>query len=334
MEVTDALVFEITDASQISDARRNIATFAQLNGFDEKNINRLSVTSTEFGTNLLKHTEMGGKLIVQSLTNGDSVCVEIFSIDSGRGMDAEKCIEDGVSSSGTYGTGLGAIKRMSDESNFYSKLESGTVIQTRTWTKPVAKADFEFGAFTVPKRGEQISGDKWSIEKNENHLLCMVIDGLGHGVEACDASRLAKKRFSENLNKPPLEILKAIHTSLRGTRGAVGLVARIDLAHNVVEYSGLGNIAGVITTGGERKHMVSMNGTLGYEARKMVQYSIPWNLNSTLVMHSDGLSSKTFHALDDISEEPAEIIAGWLYLLNAKNVDDETVLVVKQSRSK
>lgn len=334
MEVTDAQVFEIRDSSQVSDARRNIASFAKHNGLDDKSIDRLSVTCTEFGTNLLKHTEQGGKLIVQSIANGNSVAIEILSVDSGRGMDTSECVKDGVSSSGTYGTGLGAIKRMSDESNFYSKLETGTVIQTRTWNTPLKNCDFEFGAFTVPKKGEEISGDKWSIERTDKHLYCLVIDGLGHGVQASDASNLAKKRFTENLSKSPSEILKAIHTSLRGTRGAVGLVARIDFANGLVEYSGLGNIAGVVATAGERKHMVSMNGTLGYEGRKITQYSVPWNPNSILVMHSDGLSSKTFQSLDEISEEPAQIIAGWLYMMHAKNIDDETILVVKQSRSK
>lgn len=334
MEVIDALMFEIRDESQITDSRRKIAKFAKLSGVEDKIIDRLSITCTEFGTNLLKHTSEGGKLIVQSLSQSEGVGVEIYSIDSGRGMNTDECLEDGISSAGSFGTGLGAIKRLTDESNFFSKPGAGTVIQTRSWTSPPAATDFQFGAFTVPKRGEEISGDKWALERTANHLYCMLVDGLGHGVEACDAAQLAKKRFRENLNAPPSEVLKAIHLSLRGSRGAVGVVARIDFNKGVVDYSGLGNVAGVVLTSGQRKHMVSMNGTLGYEGRKINQLSVPWNPNSVLVMHSDGLDSKTFHSLDDVSEQPAQIIAGWLYMMHAKSTDDETILVVKQSRGK
>ena len=334
MEVIDALMFEIRDESQITDSRRKITNFAKLSGIENKIIDRLAITCTEFGTNLLKHTSDGGKLIVQSLTDGDAVGVEIYAVDSGRGMNTAECIKDGISSSGSFGTGLGAIKRLSNEANFFSKLGAGTVIQTRTWNSATLSTDFQFGAFTVPKRGEEISGDKWAIERTANHLYCMVVDGLGHGVEACDAAKLAKKRFLENLNAPPSEMLKAMHLSLRGSRGAVGVVARIDFDKGVVDYSGLGNVAGVVSTNGQRKHMVSMNGTLGYEGRKINQLSMPWTANSFLVMHSDGLDSKTFHSLDDISDEPAQIIAGWLYMQHAKGTDDETILVVRQSRGK
>lgn len=334
MDVNDALSFEITDESQVSDARRNIAKFAKFAGIEDKIIDRLAITCTEFGTNLIKHTSEGGRLIVQSLSQKETVGVEIYAIDSGRGMNTADCIKDGVSSAGSFGTGLGAVRRLSDESNFFSMNDVGTVIQTRTWNSPSKEPDFQFGAFTVPKRGEQISGDKWAIERTANYLYCMVIDGLGHGVEASDAARLAKKRFLENLNAPPSEVLKTIHLSLRGSRGAVGAVARIDFERGVVDYSGLGNIAGIVSTSDQRKHMVSMNGTLGYEGRKINQLSIPWNPSSVMVMHSDGLDSKTFHSLDDVREEPAQIIAGWLYMRHAKSIDDETILVVKQSRGK
>ncbi len=336
MEVIDALLFEITEESQISDARRNIAKFARLSGLSDKKTDQLSITCTEFGTNLLKHTKSGGRLIVQSLTQSDTVGVELYAVDSGRGMNIDECVKDGVSTAGSFGTGLGAIKRLSDEANFFSMLDVGTVIQTRTWNSPspAATADFDFGAFTVPKRGEELSGDKWAIERTDKHLYCMVVDGLGHGVEASDAAKLARKRFLENLDAPPAEVIKIMHMSLRGSRGAVGAVARIDFNKGIVDYCGLGNIAGVVFASGQRKHLISMNGTLGYEGRKINQLSIPWTPNSVLVMHSDGLDSKTFQSLDDVAEKPAQIIAGWLYMLHAKSVDDETVLAIKQSRSK
>src|ERR1700678_1538160 len=134
MDVTDAHLIEVTEQSQVSDARRHIVAFAHNHGFDENTENRLALVCTELGTNLLKHTPNGGKLIVQGMTDGENVGVEVFSIDSGNGMNVADCMKDGYSSPGTYGTGLGAIKRLSDNFDIYSARGAGVVVQTRVWT--------------------------------------------------------------------------------------------------------------------------------------------------------------------------------------------------------
>ena len=38
--------------------------------------------------------------------------------------------------------------------------------------------------------------------------------------------------------------------------------------------------------------MVSLNGTAGQEVRKIIEFTYPWNEESTLIMHSDGLLSR------------------------------------------
>jgi serine/threonine protein phosphatase PrpC len=127
-------------------------------------------------------------------------------------------------------------------------------------------------------------------------------------------------------------MLETLHQSLMGSRGAVGAVAKINFQEGKLAYAGLGNIAAVLVTRSECKHLTSLNGTLGYEARKITEFTLPWSGQSTLVMYSDGLSSKTAQDLAtiDVESTSSAMIAASLFLYQAKSTDDATVLVVKQ----
>lgn len=329
MDVTDALVFDVAESSQIGEARREIIKLAHSLGFTEHEEAKLGLVYTELATNLIKHTPHGGKIIAQGVSEGDNSGIELFSLDSGGGMDVQKCLADGYSSTGTMGTGLGAVRRNSDSFSIYSEPLVGSAVQVRIWKKPRPAVEKYQAGLTVPKKGEILSGDKWCIVSSDTTIHCLLVDGLGHGVEASDASKLAVKRFKENLHKAPNAVLNIIHTSLRGTRGAVGAVAKIDLENSRLFYCGLGNIAALVANENKRKHLTSLNGTLGYEARKFLEVTEQWGPNSILIMHSDGLSSKTFEDIYTIANEPAAIIAPWLYQKHSKGNDDSTVLVCK-----
>jgi hypothetical protein len=76
--------------------------------------------------------------------------------------------------------------------------------------------------------------------------------------------------------------------------------------------------------------MTSHNGTLGHELRKIQEFSFPWEPESLLIMHSDGLGSRW-----DLSQYPgimrkhASMIAAVLYRDFERQRDDVTVLVAK-----
>lgn len=333
LTATDAQSFQITESSQLGEARRGIVKVAKDLGFSQANIARLDLVCTELSTNLLKHTREGGTLIAQGLVNDLDVGIELFSLDKGRGMDVKKAQADGYSSTGTMGTGLGSVNRNSDTFNIYSEIGSGSTVQLRIWNSAVCLPDYSSQAgLTVPKSGELLSGDKWSIIELESTTNCLLIDGLGHGIEACEAATLAIKRFRENLGKPPSVVLKSIHTALRGSRGAVGALAQINHDVGKIYFCGLGNIAAIVSRQTDHKHLTSLNGTLGYEARKFMEFTERWSNGSTLVMHSDGLSSKTFEDLYNIQQQTPPIIAAWLYQKYSKGNDDSTILVCKEGR--
>ncbi|MBP6349874.1 MAG: SpoIIE family protein phosphatase [Candidatus Obscuribacter sp.] len=329
MDVSDAISLQVVDDSQVSQARRLIVKLAKDIGVNQSEMDKIALVITELATNLIKHSKSGGDIIAQGCRDSENIGLDVLCVDKGPGMDIGICIEDGYSTSGTMGTGLGAAKRMSSHFDIYSKPGTGTIINVRFWNNPVGKDDTLIGGLSVPITGELISGDKWQVERRDQTINCLLVDGLGHGFEACEAAIMAVKRFKENLHLPPSAILKVMHTALRGSRGAVGAVAKIDLDRGLLHYSGLGNITGLVYNDSERKHLVSLNGTLGYENPKTLDVTVPWITGSVLVMHSDGISTRAGLDNQIILEQSAEIIAAWLYLYHSKKLDDSTILVVK-----
>ncbi|MBA3992117.1 MAG: hypothetical protein C0469_01225 [Cyanobacteria bacterium DS2.3.42] len=334
MDVGDTLEIEVVEQSQISEARRRIVRMSSEYGLNQLQQDKIALVITELGTNLVKHSTSGGRFLVQGLTNKDSSGLEIFSIDKGPGMDTVGCLVDGFSTTKTFGNGLGAAKRLSDDFDIFSQIGSGSIIKVRFWAKDSKPSQFTAGGLSVPKQGELISGDKWYVHSFEKGFSCLLVDGLGHGFEACEAATLALKTFKENVQMSATDCLKIIHSALKGSRGAVGAIAKVNYQKAELTYCGLGNITGLLTTDYHRKHLTSLNGTLGYEARKFLEVTLPWTSESILLMHSDGIAASAYQSLDKVAEGSAPLIAAWIYLNHGKKIDDATVLVVKGANRK
>src|SRR5471032_764035 len=110
----------VTHASDIAAARRACQRMAQTLGFDDTRCGRLAIIVTEAATNILKHAN-DGRLYLSLLHDGDSVGMEVLALDRGPGIaNLGRALQDGVSSAGTAGTGLGALRRLADDFNIYA----------------------------------------------------------------------------------------------------------------------------------------------------------------------------------------------------------------------
>ena len=119
--------FEVRADHQIGECRRAAQRLAQASGFDETAVGRVGIVASELATNLVRHGG-GGELLLQSLAAQGDVQVELLAIDQGPGMaDVRRCLQDGYSSGGTHGEGLGAVRRLSSAFDIYSMLGRGTV---------------------------------------------------------------------------------------------------------------------------------------------------------------------------------------------------------------
>ncbi len=331
MEMTRISMLPITESSQVGDARRRAATLAGALGFSNEKISDISIIATEMASNLIKHATKG-YLIVQALRSaGVTVGVEIFSIDKGPGMvDIQRCLEDGYTTAGSLGTGLGAIQRMSDQFDLISESE-GSLLWSRNFDKHATPINASFSCICLPIDGEIACGDSWSVIENEYSKRFLVVDGLGHGQLAADVAQLCIEIF-HSLPTASLEsVMRHLHDKLRTTRGGVVAIAEVPNLEGKGTFCGIGNISTTVeSTASPRQHLLSDPGIVGYEARKFRTSSFNWDSNSILIMHSDGCSNQW--GLSDHSGlvfKPAALIAGTLFRDCRKAHDDCTILVHK-----
>lgn len=318
---------EIEDDTQVGEARRVAATFSRSAGLSQTEAGRLAIVVNELGTNLRKHAGRG-ELLLSEVPAG----VEVLAIDSGPGMDVDASLRDGLSTAGTRGEGLGAVKRQAQFFDAWSAPGKGSVVMARV-CKETAPAALQIGAVSQPLRGEAECGDAWDLDLRRSSLRILLADGLGHGPTAARAARAAVDTFRASQNLPgPEALLHDIHAALRPTRGAAVAVAEVDLVARMLRFCGVGNIAATIeSASAPSRGLLSHNGIAGHEARRIQEFSLPLPSRAVLVLHSDGLTSHWKLApYSGLHQRHAAVIAGVLYRDFRRRSDDVTVVVVKE----
>ena len=123
-----AVRIPVVESSQPGEARRVAMTMAKRLGFDETQVGKVAIVVTEGATNLIKHGG-GGEVLLHITGDAGVPGLEVIAIDRGRGMaDISRSMRDGESTSGTSGSGLGAIARLSSSHDLYSRPSQGTAV--------------------------------------------------------------------------------------------------------------------------------------------------------------------------------------------------------------
>ncbi|MBP7146926.1 MAG: SpoIIE family protein phosphatase [Acidobacteria bacterium] len=325
-----SFALSVSEPSLVGEARRAMARLARTIGCSEHERGRAELVVTELATNLARHAG-GGEVLMRAL-DGEGPGLEVLALDRGPGMaDIAACLRDGFSTTGSPGTGLGAVQRLVDEFALHSKPGVGTAILARLFLSPAPAARrVDLGAVCVALRGEQVSGDAWAEQVQGPRLRLALVDGLGHGADAAAAARAAIETFRAQGGRSPAEIVERMHEALRATRGAAAAVAELDANAREVRYAGVGNTVGVISDGEWTRNMVSMNGTLGHAIRRVTEYSYPWPQGALVVLHSDGIGRGwQIGRYAGLAAKPAALIAGVLYRDFARGRDDASVLVAR-----
>jgi anti-sigma regulatory factor (Ser/Thr protein kinase) len=323
----------ISDASQVGEARRQATTIAEQNGFSGDESGRVALVATELATNLIKHGG-GGEVLAGPYQDADGSGVEIIALDQGRGMtNVEACLQDGYSSAGTAGNGLGAVIRQSHFVDIASWPGAGTAVMARVNAgrpDPRRTAPHPaWGAISIPMPGEIVCGDSFTASSEGNVSTLFVADGLGHGQDAAEASVEAVRLFHRFGGHQVPTLLDYVHGGLRSTRGAAVSIARFDPAARRVTFAGVGNVAGALAANGNLKRMVSMPGTAGHNARKIQAFDYPFD-GGLIILHSDGLTSNwALSRYPNLHMFHPTLIAAILYRDFARRRDDATVLVGK-----
>ena len=330
-ELARQRAFAISDSSGVAEARRYAASLATALEFDEASAGPLKIAVTEAATNILKHAGRGE--IVMRIDQRESASgVEVVALDKGPGIaNLAESMRDGHSTAGSPGTGLGALQRMTSGFEVWSHGGNGTLARFTAWYRaPAAPDRLPLGAINTPKQGEEVSGDGWVVVQGRGSVIVFVVDGLGHGPEAATAARTAVDTVKRSAHLDAVNLMDAVHSALRPTRGAAAAVLLLQAQNELCTFCGVGNISASIRGNGSTRSMVSHNGILGHQVRKMQEFSYPFPQGSLAIAHSDGVATSWDLAkYPGLASRHPSLVAAALYRDFSRGRDDLTVVALK-----
>jgi anti-sigma regulatory factor (Ser/Thr protein kinase) len=329
--VTDLEWIAVEESSAPGHVRRAAMSVARQLGFSEHRVGEVAIAATELATNLHLHAK-AGVIVLRERRCGEAGAIELIVADSGPGMaDLDAFTSDGRSSNGTLGIGLGAVVRMATWFDAYSLPGRGTVMVATFWQDAAPCTRPAFAAVTRPINSEIVCGDAWAERTHDGILTLMLADGLGHGVLAAGASSEAVLAFRTGTShEMPADAIRYMHDRLRATRGAAVAVVRLDPVHRKLTFAGIGNIAAWVDDGEARHGLLSTPGIVGHNARKFSEMQIALPPGATVILHSDGLTSKwDLGAYPGLRSRDAHLVAATLMRDAAVHHDDASILVAQ-----
>src|SRR5690606_1944912 len=158
------------ERSYLNLIKREVAQKALEIGFSSEQIGRMDIIISEIISNLLKFGERKREFLWKPINQNGRTGIEMIAIDKGPGIaHVFQAMQDGYSTSGTAGEGLGAVKRLSDFFDIYSRSDAGTVLLCRCFAKENGKSvhrALTVGVVSVAKAGERNCGDGYHIAYN------------------------------------------------------------------------------------------------------------------------------------------------------------------------
>jgi anti-sigma regulatory factor (Ser/Thr protein kinase) len=329
--VDDGEWLRLEDDSVISGLRRGVADAAKRLQFPEQRVADIAVAATELATNARRHADDAAGVVRIRRHDADAV-VQLLLIDRGPGMrSVDAMFENGVSSGGTLGIGLGVIQRIANRFDIFSVPARGTVAMasfaaSAAATLPVPTVD----GVTRPMSGEEVCGDVWAAAVDGARTSVIVADGLGHGPLARQASRAAVDAFLEDPWQGPPAILDRADRALKSTRGAAVSVVDYDLAAGRLRFSGVGNVHGR-TLGVDREGaLLPSPGIVGQFRRRVQEVTMPVARGTVIVLHSDGLTTRwNTDALPGLLSRAPGVVSSVLLREAGIHHDDAAVVVAR-----
>lgn len=329
----------VEELSAVGKARRTVSRLAERLAFPPTRIAEIEIAVTELSSNLSRHAQQG-VLVVRSVYNAGEALVEVAAVDAGPGMaDVGLALRDGHSTAGTLGIGLGAVGRLADSCDAYSRVGSGTVLVARfaPHRRPAEGRGHDMQSMetaavglTRAIAGEEVCGDGYAVRPFGNRLLLMLCDGAGHGPLAATASQRAVRTFCDAESGDPEVLLRRIDLALVGTRGGAVAVAEIDPGARTVRFAGVGNISGAVVADQHKRGMVCLPGIAGHQTRTIRTFDYPLPTGAVVVLHSDGLNDRwTAESCDGVLLRQPLLIAMVLMRTAGTRRDDASVLVAR-----
>ncbi len=155
--------------------------------------------------------------------------------------------------------------------------------------------DLEYGVESLELKGQPESGDMHIVKQISTGVLIGVIDGLGHGVEAASAAKLAVQTIDAHSEESIINIAKVCNEKLKGTRGAVMALVSINSVDETVTWLSIGNVEGLLIRIDTRASPAYENifmrpGVVGYRLPPLFASVFTISKGDFLILSTDGIN--------------------------------------------
>ncbi|OLB66017.1 MAG: hypothetical protein AUI10_04270 [Actinobacteria bacterium 13_2_20CM_2_72_6] len=252
---------------------------------------RAELVATELATNLVRHAKPGGWVLVRPVpTDG----VEFLAVDHGPGIaDLPAALEGRSPAPGGLGRGLAAVRRASSDFDVDTGPGRGTAV--------LARVSFGDGA---PPAGTDRGGVSVGVMEVCGTADPADLDGL----------------------------LNRANAAMRDTRGGAMTACLLEPGRRELHYFAVGNVSGRVLAGPDERGLALSAGTLGLkvEPPRTRVLSLPWPPGASLVLWTDGLSSRLELSSQAglFTHDPA-LVAATLHREHTRERDDATVVVIR-----
>jgi anti-sigma regulatory factor (Ser/Thr protein kinase) len=323
-----AAAVPVIDTASVSAVRQRVREVGANLGLPDIATAALVNVASELAHNQLAHARRGHVDVRETWRQGERG-LEVVAADAGTGIaDVARALHGRPSPRGSLGVGLAAVFELADEVDMDVRMGEGTCV----WARKFARTEHRrrrVGIYGTPYEGEATSGDDAVFTRRDGLLVAGVIDGLGHGPAAREASERARGVLLREPDLDPARLLGRCHTELAPTRGAVMAAAQIDEARDEIRVASAGNVsAQVVGLGGDRRFGGTsfVLGAPGYTLRAHAEHGkLP--RHDALVLFSDGLKTNVVLDRELLREHPI-VIAQRVHERFTRHNDDATVLVI------
>lgn len=133
MVVKSQEIKKLQSEDDIMHVRASVKRVVSLLNYSLVNQTKVVTAASELARNIIEHGK-GGEAIIQIINEHDRTGIRMIYADTGPGIpDIEKAMEDGFTTGGGMGLGLGGAKRLMDDFEIKSSVDSGTEITVTKW---------------------------------------------------------------------------------------------------------------------------------------------------------------------------------------------------------
>ncbi|OBS10169.1 ATP-binding protein [Acidihalobacter prosperus] len=331
----------IKDESDQVLLRSRLRAVARRMGFSSASRERMELVCNETTSNQLKFATGTG--VIQLWESDEPRGLDLFVLDYGPGVnDLALAERDGYTTAGTMGKGLGAVRRLSDDSAFYTQSVRESAATgwhgMAVWARfhlddaPASEWASDIGQYLRAYQDDCYNGDCLHVQPLRERVRWMHLDGLGHGKAAAEAVAPVRRML---LSGESLDVLlREIGHHLHGGRGAVGIVGEWDSSAGTVAVCGVGDLAAYHLRGNVRREMPLASGILGHAHRRADIQFAEMRPGDLCMSASDGMRRNwllsTFPGLWELHPQ---MIAFFLGQVVSRGNDDRSLFIVREPMS-